>query len=125
MTTSPPSPAQVAHTALPWKVGSVSMSDGAIGITALDDRLVIAYIPNGAAAHEIIFGRDPATQFANARLIVRAVNSHDAVVEALRSAREYFDQRSEADHNGHKFIANEAMQLCMQIDEALSLVGHT
>ena len=43
----------------------------------------------------------------------------EQMLEALEEARDYFDERQDADHNGHAFIANEEMKIFMLIDTAL------
>ena len=41
------------------------------------------------------------------------------LTELLHELRDYFDNRSDADHNGVDFVANEEMRLMMRIDEVL------
>ena len=60
---------------------------------------------------------------ANAAFIVRAVNAHQHLIEALQSAREYFDNLSDADHDGDGFVPNAEMRLVSEIDEALAKAG--
>lgn len=54
---------------------------------------------------------------ANAHLIAAAPDMY----AALLSAESYFDQRADADHNGHTFVCNEEMDRLMEIRAALSL----
>ena len=58
-----------------------------------------------------------------AAFIVRAVNAHQHLIEALQSAREYFDNLSDADHDGDGFVPNAEMRLVSEIDEALAKAG--
>lgn len=59
---------------------------------------------------------------ANAELIVRCVNEHDALVAALEEAREYFDQRADISAKNEN-APNEEMRLLAVIDAALSRGG--
>jgi hypothetical protein len=77
----------------PWEIGAISIADGAIGITK--DRYYIAQVTNAASLGEILTGGEPATQWANARLIADAPtlaadnvslrSSRDELLEALQA----------------------------------------
>ena len=69
-------------TARPWKIGPSHTNDWAIRETSPDNECVAITVevsPFEAAK-------------ANAELIVRAVNSHDQVVEALKLAAKYVNK---------------------------------
>jgi hypothetical protein len=78
----------------PWEIGAISIADGAIGITK--DRYYIAQVTNAASLGEILTGGEPATQWANARLIADAPTlaadnvslraSRDELLSALQMA---------------------------------------
>jgi len=66
-------------TARPWQVGNPDRNDQAT-VKGGDGSLV------AVVAHECVLSRLPVME-ANADLIVRAVNAHDALVAALRAMR--------------------------------------
>lgn len=100
------------HTELPWMVGS-------------NGRSVIRHVPDladgydhfmvsVASAHSLVSGAEAA---ANAALIVRAVNSHDALVKALKSARYRLDKiESQSNFETHHEVAeiDAALAQCEQ-----------
>lgn len=57
----------------------------------------------------------------DAALCVRAVNAHDALVEALRECEDYFDQRADADCVGDPpaYAGNREMTLLGVVRRAL------
>jgi hypothetical protein len=78
----PKSPPVSEHTQTPWFV--VRNDDGDLSLgTSLDDPWYIAAMCLGCDGDEVKV--DPAE--ANAAFIAKAVNSHDALVEALREIR--------------------------------------
>ncbi len=88
---------EAKHTPGPWRIGSVSMNDGSLGITHDEYRLVIANVNNGASLGDFVtaamrgrkdFGApDTAkTQWANARLIAAAPDLYEALKGVLRVA---------------------------------------
>lgn len=56
---------------------------------------------------------------------LRAANSHDALITALKEAREYFAERADADqpHGYDHSIGNTEMALLVEIDAALAKAG--
>lgn len=58
---------------------------------------------------------------ATTEFIVRAVNSHDALVKALRECEDYFDQRADADCVGDPaaYVGNREMTLLGVVLRAL------
>lgn len=57
--------------------------------------------------------------------IIHTVNSHDALITALKEAREYFAERADADqpHGYDHPVGNAEMTLLVEIDAALAKAG--
>lgn len=106
-----------ARTTTPWKVFKASNGY----IVGIGDK-------DGGGIVDAGFGlwRDGPEREANAAFIVKAVNAHDELVDALQEAREYFDGRADitdrTDDLGRPF-PNEEMVMLALIDEALAKAG--
>jgi hypothetical protein len=59
----------------------------------------------------------------NAARICLTWNAHDALVEALQEALEYFEDRQDADCDQDGFIPNTEMRFASMISEALAKAG--
>lgn len=93
----------ISHTPLPW---SIDKTDQLTMIVDSKKDVV-------AALSTIDLKGRPEEEMANAAFIVKAVNSHDALVEALRQARIALTP--------HVFIDDDARQARNKADEALKL----
>ena len=71
------------HTPGPYKADTVSAHTGDIGISALDGRIVVASVHNGASVVSLLRDGTAETQWANASLIAAAPE----MLEALKVAR--------------------------------------
>lgn len=109
---------KTAHTPTPWAVedpfGPEQYSIVQDGLAAYDWQF-IAHVPVG----NLVDGEFPRMQAeANAAFIVRAVNSHDALVSALEEARE------ELRYLMHSSMSDEQIaEELADIDAALSLAA--
>lgn len=76
----------------------------------------------GELRQEVEYLRKQAADFCDMyeREDKKAADEIERLTETLKSAREYFDQRADADQpSGAATIANEEMLLLMEIDEVL------
>ena len=71
------------HTPGPYKADTVSADTGDIGVSALDGRIVVASVHNGASAISLLRDGTAETQWANARLIAAAPEMLEALTVAL------------------------------------------
>ena len=76
--------AKAKHTPLPWKVEIVPIPSETAECGRNRPRYGLILAPDGVCIAETCFKQ----REANARLIVRAVNSHKALVEACRAAHQ-------------------------------------
>lgn len=67
------------HTPGPYKADTVSADTGCIGISALDGRVMIASVHNGASIVSLLRDGKPDTQWANARLLAAAPEMLEAL----------------------------------------------
>lgn len=74
-----------------WKVGYTDAVSGAINVFDETERFLIASVSNAASAMEIIHGREPNIQRANARLIAAAPDLYEALTLMLAPMPEHLD----------------------------------
>jgi hypothetical protein len=48
-----------------------------------------------------------------------------SLIDALQECEEYFDNHADADHNGERYIPNNAMKMLTTVREALEKAGVT
>ena len=73
----------VSHTPLPWKFVELAPKPDGIGYIRPEDE------DRKEITHHDDMGRSRQENLANADLIVRSVNSHDALVEALKGWQDH------------------------------------
>ncbi|CAN7497083.1 hypothetical protein LJR231_003495 [Phyllobacterium sp. LjRoot231] len=100
-----------SHTPTPWHLASASNK-----FIADAEGIIVAR----ASVHAIT-SHDYAAD--NAKHIVKCVNAHDDLLNALIDCADYFDGCSDADFDGDTFVANKEMRLKMMIDELLTKIG--
>jgi hypothetical protein len=124
---------ETKHTPTPWKVVSqpnfnnglvytsiqpVSVDEEAMKpLAMMNGEFHICRMSHTAAPWRFNYHR------ANASFIVKAVNSHAALIEALDACEDYFDNRADADCDQNGFIPNEEMKLLQVVREALKKAG--
>lgn len=121
------------HTALPWKVVSEPHFDNGNVYTSIQPVNVDeeAMKPLAMANGEFHICRMSHTAApwrfnyhrANADFIVKAVNSHFDLIEALDACEDYFDNRADADCDQDGYIPNEEMKLLQVVRGALKKAG--
>ena len=103
MPTDPLSPEDAGRTEGEWSHRGATV-EGPLGVT-------VAFCPGGCVVSTTgNYGISPREAEANARYIVRAVNSHDALVEALRTLYEETADYIRINHLG-EVHHNRSMQL--------------
>jgi len=112
----------MAHTPTPWRVEE--NTDLIWGACNADDTssygmgypIVAGFASFGTWAA----GRpDFNEKEANAEFIVRAVNAHDELIEALNECAEYFERFSDADYDQDGFVPNKEMEMLSMIKRAM------
>lgn len=127
--------ADMKHTPLPWKVvsqpnfdnGNVYTSIQPVNVdeeamkplAMMNGEFHVCRMSHTAAQWRFDYHR------ANAAFIVKAVNAHDALLEALDACEDYFDSRADAEYftDSAAPVPNEEMKLLTLVREALSKAG--
>lgn len=131
--TATTSPKSALEQFLPLTIKGVSMNDGSISFGPSDLRIVLGYITNAVSFGDFVgaalnggrrdFGApDTAvTQMSCAQEIVRAANSHGAMLAALQQAEDYFDNRADVVDGDYGVPApNKEMSILSEIRAAIS-----
>lgn len=105
----------IQHTPTPWVATPIGQGTNDFCIHAAGIPWQLAYL---AANSQIDWPIE-----ANAAFIVRAVNSHDDLVAALKEAREYVAERADAEYLPGGPVGNEEMRLLVSINDALERSG--
>jgi hypothetical protein len=111
------------HTPTPWMTHRA-------GEMLPDDWMIVADMgltPNGiqqvsTVARALSIRQTPETTAANAAFIVKAVNNHEALVQALKTARARIEYLGAA-CNDPRHFQNNADVVLPNIDRVLDLVG--
>lgn len=100
------------HTPTPWVVEGASIYTAAVS----EPRYVMETAPRQNIG-SLSSPRGPSQRDVDAAFIVKAVNAHDALVRALKTAREWI---SEGAHSSDPDLAEMAFADLARVDAALS-----
>lgn len=97
------------HTPTPWRAMEMGSEGARLFQVTTDKRQAMKHIAD-------VMARDTLTDFANAAFIVRAVNAHDELVEALEDARNVIK------HSVRRDVFTYKQHILDKIDTALARV---